>query len=449
MDLLADYDSSSDDDNDHQSDNKNSSVVLHDKNKSTQQPAVWTVDSSHRGDSNDQTTRALNLSETKKTKQQKKLRSGKKILSLTAVLPQHILDQLTKSQVRSGGGGGKGTNVAKGTDENDYDSDEEDSDTPFHHPNAQPKQAQPNHASKDEGLASLLSELHAAPTAGSFSSSSQKNASGEQKSTIIGQEFLRTTTVVETRRRLDTNADRGSSVIRDIHSEPTRQEVQIKRPPEAGANAVSPPSAQPILAKPNEIIPPAIRRPVLAAPPVVRPHATSPPVPPSEPAPATTATFYEEPAASAAPPTTVTTSEARKQNKRSRQEMERALRQGNISILHESSSSSQTGGGSIISMQAPAPHLHAAEVNAAAASVPIVQHGIKVVPTAVYDPSLGQAVPMVGGKGPAGRGKGSGKNQIHHVMAAAANFELQRAQASARGRGGNAHRANAKQKYGW
>jgi hypothetical protein len=73
-------------------------------------------------------------------------------------------------------------------------------------------------------------------------------------------------------------------------------------------------------------------------------------------------------------------------------------------------------------------------------------HGVKVAPTAMYDPSAGQAV--------VGSSAARGTNQINQLMASAANLEQQRTQGMGAGAGANnqagkTHRANAKHKYGW
>ena len=132
--------------------------------------------------------------------------------------------------------------------------------------------------------------------------------------------------------------------------------------------------------------------------------------------------------------------------KRSRQELERALRQGRMedAVLHGTGGGDDPNGGgvSFLSLAQPPPDAHAIPSSEmyAAGSAPTV-HGIRVAAAPMYDPKVGAAVV---GTSHAGRGK----NQIHHLMASAAQLELQRAR-QPESQSGKIHRANARQKYGW
>jgi hypothetical protein len=76
----------------------------------------------------------------------------------------------------------------------------------------------------------------------------------------------------------------------------------------------------------------------------------------------------------------------------------------------------------------------------------VAVHGVKVAPTAMYDPSDGQAVVETSIYGVKRE-----MNQINQLMASAANLEQQRTQGigGTANQAGKTHRANAKSKYGW
>jgi hypothetical protein len=156
-----------------------------------------------------------------------------------------------------------------------------------------------------------------------------------------------------------------------------------------------------------------------------------------------------------------------KTKKRSRQELERALRHGNMAAIqqHQSAVDVRTIHQSDPSERAyQAPEADPSSYYSSAGAV-------RVGPAPMYDPTTGtiRAAGATGTGGSGGGGsddgrglmslKGRGKNQIHHVVAAAAQLEMQRARqqqhmpsssSGAGGRGGsNPHRANAKAKYGW
>lgn len=302
---------------------------------------------------------------------------GKKILSLSSVLPQHILERLTKSEVQG-----------------EMDSDDEDF--------AKSKQAttkKPSSESrrgKDEGLSGLLSALHSAPTAGLIAKSVPK---AEVKRESMGAAFLSSTTT--------TTTSKSKSTIRDIHVEDVHSDDDESYVEEPVVSRKRPAPAPPA---------PPVRRPVSAAPRVAAP-------PPATAAPPVSEPYYQAPVAAAAP---LAPEAAAPSRKRSRKDIERALRQGNLSAVDDQVTTQ-------IAQAQPNQYRPAEETYA------VPQHGIKVAATAMYDPKAGAAV--------IGKGGGRGKNQITHLMAAAANLELQRARNPSQM--GNTHRANAKQKYGW
>jgi hypothetical protein len=253
---------------------------------------------------------------------------GKKILSLSAVLPQHILNQLTQGI-----------------------SDSEDEDDAPRTSGRLPTRSQ----NDDTDLKSFLSDLQAAPTTGLFT----KKPSKQQPSTPWKVSVMET----------------------------EAQKPQADTDPSPAAS-------------------PAVRiAPRVNAAPMTRPAA------PAVESRASQAPHQETHSAATAQPSI---------RKRSRKEMERELRAGNFDAIQPTSEVHQEQG-----HYTPAPE-----------AVPV--HGIKVVPTAMYDPASGKTIAGIGG--------GRGKNQINHLMAAAANLELERSRA---GNVGKTHRANAKAKYGW
>ena len=139
--------------------------------------------------------------------------------------------------------------------------------------------------------------------------------------------------------------------------------------------------------------------------------------------------------------------------KRSRQELERALRQGNVHVLQDPSLSLAFQVDVHSLQQAdPAEYAPNSETANEEALRQSQQHGIRVGPTLMYDASTGAAEKFVAGADGGPRLKGRGKNQIHHVVAAAAQLEMQRARQNLPGASsssGSTHRANAKAKYGW
>jgi hypothetical protein len=316
----------------------------------------------------------------------KSQRKGRKILSLAAVLPQHIVDQLMKSQVQGDG---------------DNSSDEEDEKRAA---TGTAKQAVTHSGARDQGISSLLSELSAArPSTGSVTTGSKKKESTPQRERM-GAAFLQKRSVV-----VD-----AENEVRDIHRKEEESYVQEPSTEQETSSTVPPPPT------------PAVSSFRRAAAPSVRiknpaPVVTAAPVAPPQ--------FSQQQQDELPPP------DDRAARKRSRREMERALRRGDFSAALQ-------GNEHVASVDQAQPDAFTPEPETYA----IPQHGIKVVPTAMYDPSAGVATAVA-----PGAGKGRGKNQIHHLMASAATLELQRA----RGLGpsgasaGKAHRANAKHKYGW
>lgn len=322
----------------------------------------------------------------------KENKKGKIILSLQSVLPAHILEQLTQSQVRG-----------------EDDEDEEDDDNDRKSANISNRKPAPSKGG-DDGIDSFLSDLHQSAPAGtkkapfpsSTTSSSRTAGSSENK---LGAAFLSTSTVITSRKADEVRDIHGEATLLDLSKAKDSSGIEKQPPAEAAAKAsllqsVPRPSAHSIPAR---------------AP--ATPPATSP----------TTA-------ATTAPPTEEETGALPTNKKRRRQEMERLLRQGQFDAALD-----QGGAANTVTIDQPQTFQ---PTDGAAQNVDTTGL-VHMAATPLYDPRQGQAV--VGGNTGAGRGK----NQINHLLASAANLELARARGMVSKPGQNAHRANAKRKYGW
>jgi hypothetical protein len=170
---------------------------------------------------------------------------------------------------------------------------------------------------------------------------------------------------------------------------------------------------------------------VSAAPPVAdsinEPSETEAPIAPLNPAPLPTPP--EPPAvATTAPP------KAEQTQKRSKKEMERALRRGQITeVLPDTTTTIDATNQHEFRLPDPIAANHHPD------GIPSVKNAV----TVMYDPSVGAAVSGKMGK--------SGKNQINQLLKSAVALERQRAeqQQISHVSSANTHRANAKRKYGW
>lgn len=388
------------------------------------------------------TSKNQNAVEVEATPSTLKHKKGKKLVSLAAVLPQHIFDQLTRSQDNGG--------------ETDDESDDDLGTGGFDSKHSRPGETNPSASHRDPGLSTLLTELNAAPTSG-FLKLRQSQAhpdpttvkSTTQETQPLGLAFLSTTTTVERRSHKGTNES-----IRNIHdtqsaeeaassafqSTVKQQETPLVGAPDGPVFQAHPAPSQSLGSTHSQRqskVPAAFPR-VSVAPQVKALDDTMPSgkdnVPVHEYA-------YPIPNEQGNVEIHHIQSETKvpledshcpsNPRKRGRKELERALRHGQLDAVETDLSL----------------HADTNQYNPSIASlnaVPPSEFGIKVAPTAMYDPSVGGTV--------GGHLKGRGKNQINHVMAAAAHLEEQRRQQYLRdgsAASGKTHRANAKQKYGW
>ena len=317
---------------------------------------------------------------------------GKRLVSLHAVLPPYIFDQLTKDAATEG-----------------MDSDEEEEEAA-----SQPTQDLKRHSTvigKDEGLSSFLSELKSAPTTtfkGDGTAKKKPSSSGP-----LGRAFTTTQTVVVSRTKneevVDVHAKQSEPAL---HSNDSVSEGDAQTTPKQSAYTSRPAAPQPLSSA-------SVPRPDMSSHPIVSPRLptmlTEQPRQPSsqyQPEP-----DEEEPKI-----------DPRLAKKRSRKEMEKALRAGNLDALH-----------GVATVEAEASVYVPQEE-----TYRVVTSGItRVAPVGMYDPKAGSDVMQVGATG-----KQRGKHQINALLASAASLELQRARAIGTS-GGKSKRADAKRKYGW
>ena len=397
-----------------------------------------------------------------------KKRKGSKILSLASVLPQHILDQLTKAT--------------------SYDVDSDDDDE-YSRSISRPKESTPNapsqpkrsHEGRDPALTSFLQELQATKSNSAAKTNvgnpEQDNgrvdsALSKKPSTILGAAFM--TSTVET----TVVKKKGGQVVRDIHGEARKGSKRDERIALSNTSDSSPaknstknhpkmvvetvsadtddgdssdsdeeaegtPIAQPPapVARTPGAMPssrPRERTGSSIAPPVVRA------------APSTSYTARASSYRQAAPPVSAydnyrspqqqqqTRHHQQQQQpkfqskKAQRKHMEKMLRAGNMSGVTE--------GDNVIHMQGQGPTDYVPEVQTYQETP---SHGVRVVPVSMY----GKA----GSSDTSSEisGKQRSKHQLNALMASAASLEQQRARAPQGSSSSTSHKVNAKRKYGW
>jgi hypothetical protein len=319
-------------------------------------------------------------------------RRGKRIVSLHAVLPTHILDQLEKSTTRG-----------------DLDSD--DDALP-----EQPKYDGKRHAvvGKDEGLSSFLSDLRSAPSATFLGGNVEAEDKKSAPSQPLGHAFTTTTSVTLSR-------SNGDNKVLDVHA--TKPETRVSTVTKKQSEVVKPAESRSFAAvtavpRPSVSVPrPGTNRPIALA-------KTAPPQPPAAGQVPMQQSAYYKPDQDEEPKV-----DPRRAKKRSRKEMEKALRSGNLSALESSDMTTLEAEGSVY---VPQEETYAVPSSGA----------VRMTSVRMYDPKAGSDVVQSDVTG-----KQRGKHQINQLLASAASLELQRARAV--GGGAKPKRADAKRKYGW
>jgi hypothetical protein len=119
-------------------------------------------------------------------------------------------------------------------------------------------------------------------------------------------------------------------------------------------------------------------------------------------------------------------------SKRSKRQLQKALRAGQFDAHALNDNNNVT----ITQMEQARPSAYVPQEETYA----VPANGVKVTTTQMYNPSAGTNVQ-------ADLNLVKGKNQINHLMASAAQLELQQARGA--GSKANSQRAGAKRKYGW
>ena len=430
MDLLQGYDSDSDNDSD-----------------ASLQPTVSPAPASQKKDTNitkgSNTTNEppLNKSESKA------VRKGKRLLRLNAVLPPEILERLTRSTVQ---GIGSGTSDSESDSENDSDDNNKGKsqsskggnllNTAKTQANAKQKR-QTNNSAADDGINSFLSVLNGvSPT---------KNPKEHPRSSdTLGMAFMNvSTTVIRKKRNTDSqvvdihSSNSGPSAIRksidtsatdNVSEEETEKEelsrTVISKPIQSAevtklSNAIS------TVPKPAPIRM-GIRRVTNAAPNVSSLSSPPPSLYQHQPEPHHTSIYQ-----SSAPIETPITAEQPKR-KRSKREIEKALRSGNFDSISEYTQTIDVAN----HMQPSEQQILSSSGAGSGAGNSYRTSGLER-----YVPSEGMQV-----KQPGLSGKMKGKHQIHSLVSSAAKYEADQRRIAAMGMGkGKSSRADAKRKYGW
>lgn len=395
---------------------------------------------------------------------------GKKVLSLTSFLPPHVLARLTKAQAlrparqslsQRSAGAATASNQDESDDDTDDDEEDEDEDDGADHQSLDDGRGSTGSTVKsggrrsagattatDDSLSLLLRDLHDSKPAATVGAAAPKQQEQQQQQQQpLGQAFVSLQSDSAKPRRSD------HGVVVDVHRPTTTATTTTRSTIEQADTQASTSGSRSLqLPQPGR----SLARQVKAAPmptPSLRQDNKGSPIP-------LTSSVHHSTAQHAAyanqgtstfgvAPTEAVNVPQYNKKKRSRQELERALRQGNVQVLKDPSHAFLVD---VQSLQQADPTEYAPEAESAheASLRQSQQHGIRVAPTLMYDASTGTAESVVVGPEGGPKLKGRGKNQIHHVVAAAAQLEMQRARQNPSSSGsGSTHRVNAKAKYGW
>ena len=322
---------------------------------------------------------------------------AKKRVSLLAALPAHIVEQLTQ----------QGT-----VDYHHYDSDDGGVVTSTTTPNNTT-----NVHHNDADISSFLSDLHAAPTRKLITNNTVTPVVRKIPVESLGKALISSETV-------KIRHDSCQQEVIDIHATVSacRDSIVVETPQDMVDHNQNDSHLPP---KPLKIAP----APPRVSVPVPRPSTAHIPrdvvVSERPNALILIAAYSAHPMDDNHDPTTLENI-SRINKKRSRKEMEKALRSGNFDTL--SGTNVQTLHNPSSAYAAPAP-----------GEAP--RHNVKVAPVRMYDTKAGTDV-----LGANISGKAKGKNQVNHLMAAAAAFELKESQGAFKPK---SQKANAKRKYGW
>ena len=411
-------------------------------------------------------------------------RKGSKILSLAAVLPQHILDQLTRATSY------------------DVDSDDDD-DFPQKSPQGKevksppPPNQQRSHQDRDPGLNSFLQELHATKSSSSSSSTAKANVAtsgrgNEQQvrdenisskpKTILGAAFISSTVETTIVKKKGSQLQTQPRIVRDIHGGSGGEKLDPSTSVSSPAKKSSIPADQSKVivetvpvdtddgssdsddedAVPSTLpgaiasttdgravgVAPTTTLKTNAAPRVRAAPSSAPPVVRAAPSTTYTSSYYPVAPASAhsnnpnssmpsavpLPPPPAQQEQQQKflSKKAKRRHMEQMLRAGNMSEINSDDN--------VIHMEGQGPTDFVPE---AQTYQEVPSHGVRVVPVSMYGKAGSSATSTEIS------GKQRSKHQLNSLLASAASLEQQRARAPQASSSGVSHRVNAKRKYGW
>ena len=314
-------------------------------------------------------------------------RHGKKLVSLHAVLPLHLFELLTK--------GGVG--------------DDSDDDNPADAPKLpQVKPLNPVKRGADAGLTCLLSEL---------GSVSRNTISGTASMLIpekMGLAFSHSQTYVTSKVNQTAILDiHGETMENSLYDEDHDQIVVKGSVPATSATREPTPITRVHLSVPR---PPAFRATV---------HESQFGTDTTK---ALSGTLYAAPGPIDQSEPVEQIMDPRLAKKRSRREIERALRSGDLDVVDDSVQFQTLDAESNV------------DVLDQSAGTAQNRSGVRIAPVAMYDTKAGKDVLGAGVSG-----KAKSKNQINFLMASAAAFEANEAQTTRV----KTQRANAKRKYGW
>lgn len=312
---------------------------------------------------------------------------GKKLIALHAVLPAHILERLTKE-------GG----------------DDSDDDEPTSAPLVESKPSNPASRGKDAGLTSLLSELGSIPKRAA--SCDESNAEPTFQPERMGHAFLQVKTSVWSKAKQTEIVDVHTPDVETVGESQAMDEVTRQKP-----STLS-----------SLILPAATRQW----------HGNLPTSPPELGLQQPTATYVSTNGPSDGYSTVSDpfdqieqmdgNMEPRLTKKRSRREIEKALRSGDLDSVGDSVNLYTIDG--VSNVYTPEQEAFTTQKGS----------GVRIAPVAMYDTKAGKDV-----LGASVSGKAKGKNQINYLMVSAAAFEANEAQKTKV----KTQRANAKRKYGW
>jgi hypothetical protein len=369
-----------------------------------------------RGSALDSTTSSARPKDTQNL--QKQQRVGKKILSLASVLPPHILEALTRATANSKNGTSSTNPYVDDSDDSGDDND--GAETKKRKTGDQSERANTgagSSSSSSNEFSSFLADLQrAAPLHaggcrsstskllqpnhyhGESTSAARKPSSLAPPSTTMGDAFLATT--------FTTTTVKSAATVRDIHA--SSDEIDDGGASHSFRETAAPTRplssricAAPVVGASTAVLQNDIGRQILAANQENGLEASIEPHPPQAQA-------------------------------RSRKEMERALRRGQIdTVINDAALTSSIQGAdpNNFSMEPPT-------IDPESTTHSMVRN----VPTQLYDPSSG-------GLAAAASMRRGGKNQINQLLAQAAHLERERAQQPSQV--AKIQRANAKRKYGW